>query len=210
LLEANKSQPGEVGTHLNSQQSSQMRTPKGTVHTTGNAQWHVRPSFHDKAAWAALKQEPLKYRTISAATHESRDAAYLAQWRNQVERFGTQHYQRYIKSQPVSGELRILVRIGPQGQLLQANIRKSSGQPALDALAIEILKKSAPFEPLPENIKADTDVLEIIRTWRFTAHEGLRSRCVLALLGVMTKPYNLTNQFTITMPCLVAGRFERL
>lgn len=175
-LEAEKSQQGELTTVTDAKTATQPATKRGTVHTLGNAQWYVRPSFHNEQAWSELKTDTLKYRTISAATHESRDAEYLARWRSKVEQFGTRYYQSQIQSRPISGELRLLVSIGPDGQLLQANVRKSSGSPALDAMAIDILEKSAPFDPLPESIRADTDVLEIIRTWRFTAHEGLRSR----------------------------------
>ena len=116
-----------------------------------------------------------KIRTISASNHQARDADYLARWRQRVEQFGTQYYQQKIKNLPVSGEVRLLVSIGPKGELLGAQIRQSSGQPALDSMALDILKQMAPFEPLPPEIRKDTDVLEIIRTWKFTAQEGLRA-----------------------------------
>lgn len=145
------------------------------LQTQGNAQWKVKPGIQDETAWQNLRGERLKHRTVSAAAHQARDAAYLTRWRKHIETFGTKYYQSHIKKQPLSGELRILVSIGPKGELLEAAIRQSSGEPALDAMAMDILKKAAPFEPLPEEIRADTDVLEIIRTWKFTAHEGLRS-----------------------------------
>lgn len=143
--------------------------------TQGNAQWKVKPGIHDEAAWSGLQEQRLRHRTVSAAAPETRDAAYLAKWRERIESFGTSYYQQRIKQQPLSGEVRILVSIGPKGELLEAAVRQSSGEPSLDTLALEILKKAAPFEPLPEEIRKDTDVLEIMRTWKFTAGEGLRS-----------------------------------
>lgn len=135
--------------------------------TQGNAQWSVNPGV--------VRDQNMRYRTVSEVAHQARDADYLSRWRDHIETFGTQYYQTRIKQQPLSGEVRILVGIGPKGELKEASIRQSSGVPALDAMAIEILKKAAPFEPLPQEIRADTDVLEIIRTWKFTAREGLRS-----------------------------------
>jgi len=145
------------------------------LQTQGNAQWTVKPGIQDETAWQSLRDQRVRHRTVSAAAHQARDAAYLTRWRDHIESFGTSYYQSHIKQQPLSGELRILVSIGPKGELLEAAIRQSSGEPALDAIAMEILKRAAPFEPLPEEIRADTDVLEIIRTWKFTAGEGLRS-----------------------------------
>jgi TonB family protein len=133
-----------------------------------NVQWTAQPSFSKAMAGK-------KVRTVSASNHQPRDADYLARWRARVEQFGTQVYQQRIKQAPVSGEVRILVSIGLQGELLGAQIRQSSGQPALDKMALDILRQMAPFEPLPAEIRTDTEVLEIIRTWKFTTKEGLRA-----------------------------------
>jgi protein TonB len=45
----------------------------------------------------------------------------------------------------------------------------------LDAAAVKIVEMSAPFAPFPPDIRRDTDVLHITRTWMFTRGEGLRS-----------------------------------
>ena len=50
-------------------------------------------------------------------------------------------------------------------------IMESSGSQILDEAAKKIVRLAAPFEPLPEEISFDTDILEIVRTWRF--HEGI-------------------------------------
>lgn len=176
-LEADQAQKGERMTERTDQQvSSRMQRKERPIHTTGNAQWAVRPGLHNQTAWEGLRDKPLRHRTVSAATHEARDAAYLARWRNKVETFGTSYYQNQIKRKPLWGEVRILVSIGPEGQLLGATVRQSSGDAQLDAMAMEILNKTAPFDPLPAEILTDTDVLEIMRTWKFSAREGLRSR----------------------------------
>lgn len=176
LLEADKAQSGErIAERPEKIASDPRRMNERRLQTQGNAQWTVKPGIQDETAWQSLQDQRLRHRTVSAAAHQARDAAYLARWRDRVENFGTKYYQARIKQSPLSGEVRILVSIGPEGQLLEAAIRQSSGEKALDAMAMEILKKTSPFEPLTPEMRADTDVLEIIRTWKFTAHEGLRA-----------------------------------
>jgi protein TonB len=38
----------------------------------------------------------------------------------------------------------------------------------LDQAAIRIVRMAAPFDRFPDNIRADTDILYITRTWTFT------------------------------------------
>ena len=64
----------------------------------------------------------------------------------------------------------MLVAIRPDGTLENVEILQSSGESVLDQAAIEIVNMAAPFEPFPEAMRAEADILEIIRTWRF--HEG--------------------------------------
>ena len=60
--------------------------------------------------------------------------------------------------------------IQADGQLEEVRILKSSGSEVLDSAAKSIVLLAAPFDPLPEAIRSEADILEIIRTWRF--HEG--------------------------------------
>ena len=54
-------------------------------------------------------------------------------------------------------------------------INRPSGQRILDAAAIRIVKLSAPFAPFPPDIRKDTDILSITRTWTFTSSDKLES-----------------------------------
>ena len=38
----------------------------------------------------------------------------------------------------------------------------------LDQAALRIVRLAAPFDRFPDNIKVDTDILYITRTWTFT------------------------------------------
>jgi periplasmic protein TonB len=50
-------------------------------------------------------------------------------------------------------------------------INRSSGHKVLDQAALRIVRLAAPFDRFPDNIRADTDILHITRTWTFTRAE---------------------------------------
>jgi len=54
-------------------------------------------------------------------------------------------------------------------------VTKSSGQRILDAAAVRIVKLAAPYAPFPQDIRKETDILSIVRTWSFTANDRLES-----------------------------------
>lgn len=149
-------------------------TPQNTaqvLNTQSKTRFVATPRYKNEAALAKMNPALQKRRTISAATHAASDAAYLAWWRDRIEHVGTQLYRKTSPSAAFSGELRMLVAINRQGELLEVQIRRSSGNAALDQLAVDTVKKASPFKPLPDAMQ-DTDVLEIIRTWRFYAPTG--------------------------------------
>lgn len=113
---------------------------------------------------------PRKYTISSASTQKSHDALYLDSWRKRIEVVGNQNYPRQAREQELYGSLRILVAIELDGRVSEVRVLQSSGHQILDDAAMEIVNLSAPFEPLPPEIRAEADILEIIRTWRF--HEG--------------------------------------
>ena len=55
-------------------------------------------------------------------------------------------------------------------------VNKSSGNRILDAAAVKIVEMSAPFAPFPQDIKRDTDILHVTRTWTFTKADALVSQ----------------------------------
>ncbi len=109
----------------------------------------------------------LRKRTISAASHEKRDASYLNRWQAYVENYGNNHYPSVALHNNLRGDLRLLVALRKDGTIHEVSIRRSSGKAELDEAAIKLVYQAAPFEPLPAEITNDTDILEIIRTWQF-------------------------------------------
>ncbi len=110
---------------------------------------------------------PLRRRTVSAASHETRDASYLARWQSYVEHYGNNHYPQEALKNNLRGNLRLLVAVKKDGTIHEVIIRQSSGSPVLDQAAVNLVYQAAPFEPLPAEVANDTEILEIIRTWQF-------------------------------------------
>jgi protein TonB len=95
------------------------------------------------------------------------DAAYLADWRQRVEAVGNQYYPQASLRYGIYGSLTMLVVIRANGALEDIRILESSGYAVLDEAAIRIVRMAAPYSPFPEELRATTDKLEILRTWQF-------------------------------------------
>lgn len=118
----------------------------------------------------AYAKRPRKYTISSASTKKSHDALYLDSWRRRIEAVGNLNYPIAARQQQLYGSLRMLVALFPNGEISEIQILKSSGHDLLDQAAVQIVNMAAPFDPFPEAMRAEADILEIIRTWRF--HEG--------------------------------------
>ncbi len=115
-------------------------------------------------------KRPRRYTISSASTKKSHDALYLDSWRRRIEAVGNINYPLEARQQQLYGSLRMLVALFPNGEVSEIQILQSSGHSLLDQAAMQIVNMAAPFDPFPEAMRAEVDILEIIRTWRF--HEG--------------------------------------
>ena len=142
------------------QQPSQMETQRlGDAVATLNAQLDLRRQEYAK--------RPRRYTITSASTKADRDAAYLDNWRKRIEGVGNLNYPTEASDKGVYGTLRVLVAVNPDGSVNDIRILRSSGERVLDEAAVRIVQLSAPFQPFPPAMRAQVDVLEIIRTWQF-------------------------------------------
>ncbi|MCK9987028.1 MAG: periplasmic protein TonB [Azoarcus sp.] len=71
------------------------------------------------------------------------------------------------------GSLLLLVAIRADGSVERVEVQRSSGEPVLDEAAKRIVTLAAPFSSFPNDIRADTDIVEIVRTWTFTNADRL-------------------------------------
>jgi periplasmic protein TonB len=108
-----------------------------------------------------------RQRYISASTQSYRDAAYLEAWRSKIERIGNLNYPEEAKRENLSGSLILDVAINADGTVHSIELRRSSGYKLLDDAAIRIVRLAAPFAPLSKEMRKDTDILHITRTWQF-------------------------------------------
>ena len=64
-----------------------------------------------------------------------------------------------------------MATIDVYGNLVKSEILISSGDKAIDEMAINILKESAPFAPFNETMSNEYSVLEIVRDWNFSINQ---------------------------------------
>ena len=120
-------------------------------------------------------QQRPKRRFVGARAEEYRFARYVEDWRSKIERVGNLNYPEAARQLKLYGSLLLTVSIRSDGSVENVEINRSSGARVLDAAAVRIVEMSAPFAPFPPDIKRDTDVLHITRTWMFTKGDELRS-----------------------------------
>ena len=122
----------------------------------------------------SYQQRP-KRKYVGARAEEYRLARYVEDWRAKIERVGNLNYPEAARNLQLYGNLLLTVSIRSDGSVENVEVNRSSGQPILDAAAVKIVQMSAPFAAFPPDIKRDTDVLHITRTWMFTKGDKLTS-----------------------------------
>ncbi len=122
----------------------------------------------------AYQKRP-KRRFVGARAEEYRFARYVEDWRLKVERVGNLNYPEAARQLKLYGNLLITVSIRADGSVETVEVNRSSGQRVLDAAAVKIVQMAAPFAAFPPDIRRDTDILHITRTWTFTKGDELRS-----------------------------------
>jgi protein TonB len=103
--------------------------------------------------------------TMSTNSHQ--DAAYLENWRRRIVSVGNIHYPKAADKQKIYGRVRLLIAMRANGSIKSIEILESSGKKILDQGAVKIVRLAAPFEPFSQEMRKNTDILEIIRTIEF-------------------------------------------
>ncbi len=123
----------------------------------------------------AYQKRP-KRRFVGARAEEYRFARYVEDWRLKVERIGNLNYPEAARQKKLYGSLLLTVSIRADGSLENVEINRSSGHRILDAAATKIVEMAAPYAAFPPDIKRDTDILHITRTWTFAKGDALTSQ----------------------------------
>jgi len=159
-------------TNAETQISSQKQTPEENKKKP-NASSLIARSLQIASASAEVEyrrlanQNKLKKKFITASTREFKYAAYQDAWRQKVERVGRINYPEEARKRNLSGDLTLTVVLRPNGTVKELTIDRSSGNRLLDDAARRIVRLASPYAPFPENIRAETDLLYITRTWIF-------------------------------------------
>lgn len=92
--------------------------------------------------------------------------AYLEKFRKKVEFYGNRDYPFEAQQLGLAGEVRLMVVLARNGNIMALRLLESSGSSILDEAAKASVRKAAPFARFDAGLK-DTQELRIIRTWRF-------------------------------------------
>ena len=112
---------------------------------------------------------------IGAQAKEYRFARYVEDWRMKVERVGNMNYPEAARQNKLYGSLILTVFIRADGSVEKVEVNRKSGQRILDAAATKIVEMAGPYAPFPDDIRRDTDILGITRTWTFAKGDELHS-----------------------------------
>jgi len=115
----------------------------------------------------ALAREPRITRHTSVSTKSSDEAAYYNYWSDKIIRVGNKNFPKEAIEKGIFGSLRLEVGVKTDGSVASIEITNTSGHSLLDEAARQIVKLAAPFNPLPPEIRKDTDIFVIYRTWNF-------------------------------------------
>ncbi|MBL1262442.1 TonB family protein [Methylomicrobium sp. RS1] len=121
------------------------------------------------------EQSKIKFVSMVSA-HKYLAAQYLKDWENKVERMGNRNYPEVASKRNFSATLTMDVGINADGSIYSIRINKSSGIPELDEAAKNIVRMSAPFAPLPQDLLKELNVLVITRVWKFSDESGITTR----------------------------------
>ncbi|MGE5792422.1 MAG: energy transducer TonB [Bacteroidota bacterium] len=109
---------------------------------------------------------------VGARAAESRFAQYVEDWRLKIERIGNLNYPDGARGR-IYGSLRLTISIKPDGSVDDVQIDRPADYRILNDAALKIIRLAAPFAPFPPEIRKDTDLLVITRTWTFAPGDRL-------------------------------------
>jgi len=144
---------------------TEIRTPKSGAELTETALLMARMEAQIARQIEEYNKRPRKI-FVGARAAEVRYALYADDWRQKIERIGNLNYPETARGR-IYGSLRLTVAINYDGTVAGMDLEQSSGQKILDAAAQRIVQMGAPYAKFPPEIRRDTDILVITRTWHF-------------------------------------------
>lgn len=131
---------------------------------------------------ADYNKRPLKAQ-LTPSTREVSYALYYTALQKKIEQTGTLNFPQQ-DGKKMYGELIVYIPVYQDGRLYEkeggARVERSSGYPALDAAALAIVRRAAPFGRFPASLTRDgrEHVWEIITRFTFTREQQLETQSV--------------------------------
>jgi periplasmic protein TonB len=144
---------------------SEIRAPLTGAELTESAMLIARMEAQIARQIEEYNKRPRKV-FVGVRAAEVRYALYAEDWRQKIERIGNLNYPESARGK-IYGSLRLTVAINHDGTVAGMDLEQSSGKKILDAAAQRIVQMGAPYAKFPPEIRKDTDVLVITRTWHF-------------------------------------------
>lgn len=94
-------------------------------------------------------------------------AQYRNLWHQRVQRIGQLNYPAAATKLKRTGQLVLRVAINPDGTLANVGIVRSSGYDELDLAALDIVRQSQPYDPLPLQLPRDNGQFRFLSNWEF-------------------------------------------
>lgn len=117
---------------------------------------------------------------ISPSTRQVGYALYYKALQKRVEETGTLNFPQQ-NGRKLYGELVVSIPVYQDGSLYQKEggprVERSSGNPALDKAALEIVRRAAPFGSFPQNMRSvgKDDLWIVITRFTFTREEKMKA-----------------------------------
>jgi protein TonB len=121
----------------------------------------------DEASFLLTDDDPQQL-VISADTRESVAAAYLDAWKRRVEAVGADYLPQLGDIDNLIGSPTLLVRISESGELIDAQVSRSSGSPVLDLASVDIIQRASPFDEFPPPMADEYDTVAFEYKFLFT------------------------------------------
>ena len=125
--------------------------------------------------WQRYQKRPNR-EFIGANTRAVEFAAYVDEWKQQIEDIGTKIYSRNVSVDSEEGVMVVTVSINSDGSVERVLIDVPSGSRRLDRVAREIVSAAAPFRPFDPELRKRYDILSITRRWSFQKNEFVVTR----------------------------------
>ena len=154
---------GGVDTNIGSGPKLSPSTNETAAETTEKDEPAIQKLSAERDRLVSAYQAHPKRKFVSAATQDPEYRAYMQRWRLLIEKTASHNAPEELKH-PLEGRAILSVSIARDGTIEDITVASSSNS-KIEAAAVAVVRKAAPFPPIPD--KDNIDFLVITRTFEF-------------------------------------------